>query len=52
MAHARRLLELKFKRQVFRKKKRAAFDQLDEAQKERIISEHRDHQKMLQLVTN
>lgn len=52
MAHARRLLELKFKRQVIRAKKRAEFEKLDEAVQQRIIAEHRDHQKMLSLVTN
>ena len=52
MAHVKRLLEAKFKRELQRAKRRQELEQLDETQREAILAEHRDRQKMLHLITN
>lgn len=50
MAHVRRMLEAKFQRELVRSKRRQEFEDLDQQQRDRILSEHREQQKMLRLI--
>lgn len=50
MAHVRRMLQAKFQREVIRAKRLKELDELDQQQRDRIVAEHREVQKMLRLV--
>lgn len=52
MAHVRRLLRAKFKRELQRKKRAASFAQLEQHEKERVLGEAQDRQKMLRMLIN
>ena len=52
MAHVRRLLQAKFQRELQRSKRRQELEQLEEHEREKVISEQRDRQKMLRLIIN